>query len=262
MEIKSGREGGVPGLSRGLLALEYLCKHEGGVRISTLAEALHVPDNTMMRVMATLCDHGYATRDEETLGYTASRKVLSIARRLAEDRQLVDCALPSMRELCALTEETVVLAVWDQAAKSAVIIEQVPSPHTFRFVCDYGHHPRLHVSSCPKAIVAFFPDEERDRILKGYKFRRFTGTTLTSRKAFEKELASIRQRGYALDREEEMEGMLCASGPIFNCDGGVFASVTVTGPRTRIDPKRDLSRFGEAVKACTEAITAKYTNSM
>ncbi len=260
MRVKPGSEGGVPGLSRGLATLEYLCSHSGGARIRTVAEALGVPDNTMIRILGTLAEHGYVERDPDSLHYLPTRKVVTLAGKMADDRHLITCALGPMRDLRDKVSETVLLAVWDRT--SSVIVEQVQSHNTFRFVCDYGHRPTLHVSASPKAIIAFLPEAEQKRALEGYIFKKYTEHTITTRTAFEKELQAIRKRGYAFDLHEEVNGMLCAAAPVFNRERRPIASVTVTGPDNRIDMKRELPVIASATKACADEITRCYTDGL
>jgi IclR family acetate operon transcriptional repressor len=48
------------------------------------------------------------------------------------------------------------------------------------------------------------------------------------------ELAETRQRGYALDREERRQGVICLAAPIRERTGAVVAAVSVTGSLERM----------------------------
>src|ERR1700747_919490 len=67
---------------------------------------------------------------------------------------------------------------------------------------------------------------------------RFTSTTITERVALLKELAKIRDIGYAIDNEEHQPGLRCIGAPIRNASGKVFAGFSVSGPVRRITPAR------------------------
>ena len=61
----------------------------------------------------------------------------------------------------------------------------------------------------------------------------FTATTITSTSALALELARVRRRGVAVDREEFAEGFCCVSAPILAPDGSVAASIAVSTPAGR-----------------------------
>ena len=61
-----------------------------------------------------------------------------------------------------------------------------------------------------------------------------TPRTLTSLEALQAELARVRHQGYALDDEECEVGVRCVAVPVRDFTGRVVASVSVTGPATRM----------------------------
>ncbi len=61
----------------------------------------------------------------------------------------------------------------------------------------------------------------------------FTETTITSTSALDLELARIRRRGVAIDREEFAEGFCCVAAPIVAPDGRVAASLALSTPARR-----------------------------
>ena len=67
---------------------------------------------------------------------------------------------------------------------------------------------------------------------------RLTPKTITAPKAFEAELRRIRAAGYALDDEEQYEGLRCVAMPVFCYTGQVFASMCVLGPRHRMTQQK------------------------
>jgi IclR family acetate operon transcriptional repressor len=61
-----------------------------------------------------------------------------------------------------------------------------------------------------------------------------TPKTITTPAAFQAELRRIRTAGYAIDDEEQYEGLRCIAMPVFSYSGQVIASMCVLGPKHRM----------------------------
>jgi DNA-binding IclR family transcriptional regulator len=85
-----------------------------------------------------------------------------------------------------------------------------------------------------KAMLAFLPDEARAEAIARQSFHRFTEGTLTTPDALEAELAAIRGRGYAFDREEHEPGIICIAHPILTDGGRMLGALSVTGSTGRV----------------------------
>ncbi|MCX7824542.1 MAG: IclR family transcriptional regulator [Verrucomicrobiae bacterium] len=247
-------EAGVPILDRSLQILGHLLQTPQGQSLSEIARALDFPKNTVYRILNTLCAHDYVRRDEATRLYTLSRKMATLAYDSAQDRGLLENSLDVMRRLRDVAKETVVISILDR--NEGLVLEQVPSVHPFRFVCDPGTRQTIYASASTKAILAFLPDRERDAALKGVMFKRLTATTISSRAKFEKTLAAVRRVGYAVDRAEALDGVHCVAAPIFNHQGFPVAALTITGPAERI-PASQFPRLGALVVAHATEISKR-----
>ena len=71
---------------------------------------------------------------------------------------------------------------------------------------------------------------------------------MPSRRAFDKELAGIRERGYDITYGQKLAGAVGIGAPVFGIDGKVLGSICVTVPETRIAAK-DRPRLGGLVRA-------------
>ena len=139
-----------------------------------------------------------------------------------------------MQKIRDCFHETVGMAVLDERAAVGIIAAVVQETGRFGFTLCAGHRFPIHTGAPAKAILAYFPAERLEPLLRKTTFRRFTETTLTSRRAFQNELAEIRGCGYALDRAEEVEGCHCIAVPVFDRAGLPVAGVWFTGPSNRL----------------------------
>ncbi len=244
----------VPGLERALLILEFLDRRPAGCSVAEMAERLELPTNSVFRITFTLHELGYLRRDPATKRFTLTRKVLTLGYGHVEDSGIIGHALDVMRELRDATQETVVISIL--TAGEGFVLEQVPGSHPFRFVADPGARQPLHSSASCKAILSFLPSEELEAVLRSMKMPRLTSRTITQKNAYREELAEIRVCGYALDRAEHLEGVLCVAAPVFNAHGYPVASITVTGPTSR-HSEEELPELGEAVREHVRRVSAR-----
>ena len=235
----------VPAVVRSVRILELLAEHPEGCGVSTIAELTKIPKNSVFRIVTTLSDHGYLSREEESKIYRLSRKLLGLGYAAVDESSLIEKAADVLRDLRDATEETALLAVL--SGHQGVVLEQMPSNQPVRVMIQIGHRFPMHSSAPGKALLAFMPEAERQEFLREYKFIKFSAKTVTGVKAFEAELATIRKTGFAMDNEEEVDGVTCVGAPVLSRRGSPVAAIWVTGPVTRLGPKQ-FEEVGQQVK--------------
>jgi DNA-binding IclR family transcriptional regulator len=93
---------------------------------------------------------------------------------------------------------------------------------------------QLHCTATGKAILAFLPEDRVDDILDEHGLPERTGNTITDRDELHDELATVRERGYAYNDEEEVEGLRAVGAPVIDRDDTVLGSLSVAGPTSRL----------------------------
>lgn len=165
------------------------------------------------------------------------------------NQALYKTALPFMTQLRDSFTETIGLAVLDSMVPDGVIIGQIPGTQRFSFRLAVNQHFPLHAGAPGKAIVAFLPLKEQNDIISRMTFTRFNARTISTQKAFLKELARIRKQGYATDLAEEVEGCHCVSAPVLDQEQHPVAAIWITGPSNRFPE----SMFGTVAPAVIKA---------
>lgn len=87
----------------------------------------------------------------------------------------------------------------------------------------------MHCTSVGKTLVASLPDEKFEQIIRAKRFARHNDNTIVSVGALKKELARVREQGYALDDEEDELGVRCVGVPVFDGNHQVVAAMSVAG---------------------------------
>src|SRR5207244_10401496 len=100
-------------------------------------------------------------------------------------------------------------------------------PHV---VTDVGSRLPAYCTSLGKAMLAFLPDDEIDRLYDSpAELASRTRNTITTLARLKSELAAIRRRGYAVAQEETTEGIVCIGSPILGADGRPEAAISLAG---------------------------------
>ena len=222
----------VPNLSRALTILELLAEHPAGLTLADITRSLGFPKNSVFRVSMTLQQRGYLLRDDRTRRFTLSRKLLAMGYQMLCERPIVPTAIDVMRACRDIVKETVLIGTIVET--HCIVLEQVLGTHPFKFSVDAGARLPLHVCAPGKAILAHLPERERDELVARLTLTRYNERTITSRRTLLSELQGAREAGFALDRGEQLHGIVCVAAPVFDPHGYPVASIWVTGPSDRV----------------------------
>jgi DNA-binding IclR family transcriptional regulator len=138
--------------------------------------------------------------------------------------------LPYMKQLSEEIGETVDLSVRD--GDMMVFIDQIAAENQrLMAISAAGHAFPIHTCANGKAVLAGMDEDKLDALLTR-PLKAFTKTTIASKQKLKKELASIREAGFAIDAEEHQEGICAVGAQISAPDGQVFA-LSVPVPSVR-----------------------------
>jgi DNA-binding IclR family transcriptional regulator len=214
-------------VERAFAILEYLDGSRRGLNISELSRKLQIPKSTTHVIVLTLERLGYLAFDQWTRNYSLGLKVSGLGRGLMKSLSLPDTALRPMQWLVEMTRCTAQLAV--MADDQAMYIQKVEGPGLIQFDSYIGKRTNLHCTGVGKILLAYAAEPKREHILNKKSFARYTHKTITSANLLRKHLINVRQRGYALDDEEEELEVRCVAAPVFNQLGDFMAALTIAG---------------------------------
>jgi IclR family acetate operon transcriptional repressor len=141
-------------------------------------------------------------------------------------------SLPYLQELNRQTRETIHLTV--RHGLSAVYVEKLDSPEQLRIYSRIGAAVPLYCTAVGKVMLAYMPDDERERVLPQLALKHLTPNTVGSLQELKAELYRVRKNGYACDLEEHELHIRCVAAPIWDHAGGVSASLSITAPMVRM----------------------------
>lgn len=235
-----------------LRILEALDTSPSGLQLRQIAQQTGVHKSTAYRFVAHLESEGYLYRDDGG-AYIVGPKLARLGTGIPYHATLRKVSRPVLQEVWKALGETVNLGVLD--GPDTLYLDVLESPHQFRLVSEIGMRRPLNCTALGKTILAYLPAEEKEEVFSTLTFERLTRHTVPDLPRLKKELAKVRQQGYALDEQETVLGARCVAAPIMDRSGKVAAAISVSGPTTRITRERIQSIAG-TVKEGARAISA------
>ena len=247
--------GQVQSLSRALKLLNALSYYPQGLSLSDLAREVGLPNSTAHRLLTTLQNERYVRFDNEHSTWKIGVQAFQVGSAFVRSRELTQIARPVMQRLMSISGETVNLGVLDRC--EVIYLAQVETRKMMRAIAGPGGRVYIHASGIGKALLAFAPEEVREKIFNCWDPRPLTANTITSETALRKNLAQIRKRGFAIDDEETAVGLRCVASVVFDEHQEPVAGISVSGPAARITNSR-LGQLGAMVLEAAADITHEF----
>ncbi|GIU81800.1 MAG: IclR family transcriptional regulator [Acidobacteria bacterium] len=240
-------------VARALSMLELIAESRNGLTNSDLSRRLKIPKSSASYILRELERRNYVHRDKNGK-YRLGLKLMSLTSSAAVHLDIREIAKPVLEEFLEKSRlPEAHLAVLDNGR--AVYIEKVEDESCFiKMDIWVGHRLPVHTTAIGKALVAFLPKEEVLKILQIHGMEKRTKNTITSPQKFLLELEKVRKQGFAVDDEENSEGVRCVASPIFDSSGRVVAAFGTSSVTFYIDDAK-LPRIAELVKKSAAKIS-------
>jgi len=219
--------------ARALDILDVLCSHPDGLSFTTLLQILQFPKSSLHELLSILCARGYVDLDPDSRNYTPGIRVWENGQAYLQHRNLVCESRPVMESIVHALNETVQLAVLDGVEN--VYLAKVDCSHPLRLASEVGKRLPAHATGLGKVLLANLPDEELVARLRQHTLATFTPHTIADKALLLKELAAIRERGFAIDNEEYHLGLRCVAVPIRDSHDRDTAALSASIPIMRAD---------------------------
>jgi DNA-binding IclR family transcriptional regulator len=233
--------------------LECFSLQESRLPLTDIARRVGLPLSTAHRILATLRAVGIVEQEGTRDLYRLGLKLLELGSIVLANMDVHREALPYIEELVRETGETVHLGVAD--GSQVVSIEKMDSPHGLASNVTIGKGAPAYCTGVGKALLAFQPESAVDHVCR-LGLARHTPQTITDPETLRKELAQVRAQGYAVDNSEHQPDVRCVAAPIRNHSGNVIASLSISGPATRI-PKARVPALAARLCEVTAKLSAR-----
>ncbi|GGF30481.1 IclR family transcriptional regulator [Youhaiella tibetensis] len=201
------------------------------------------PRSTTHRLLAAMREVGFVEQDRERDHYRLGLRLFEFGNIVLANLELHREGRAIVDALNRLTGHAVHLAVFD--GLSAVVIQRTESHADGSVPATMVENSPAYCTSVGKAILAYQPLEVLERVVDA-GLKRYTETTITDRASLERELATTRERGFAIDEGEHQPGLRCVGAPIRNQSGAVFAAISVSSPAWQL-PLSEIDELNKVV---------------
>ena len=225
---------------------------ENGISLTELSAILSMPKSTAYRYLSTLLELGLAERTNLDRFYLGT-KVIELAGSFLANSDLRNESQPILTELAEMSSETIHLAM--PSGTEVVYIAKIESRHAWGMLSHIGTRQPMYCTALGKSILAFSDPKLLQEVLAGPPKSR-TSNTITSAEALEAELAMVRSRGFAIDDEENEDGICCVGAPIIDYASKAIAAISISGPRERMNRDRCF-QFGSLVRDAARRISKR-----
>lgn len=214
----------VPSLDRALTVLERLAQTKD-LTLGELAGETDIPQSTLFRIMSTLQERKYVSRDEDQKTYRLGLRLIELGRAYLNQTDLLAAAGSYLKRLADTCGESVFLGVLEE--EEVVFVRSEKSPKSAILVQRSGQRAPAYCTATGLAILAFRPDGEVEQLLDASDLEAHTPETTTNRAELRRTLETIRETRVAVVDGEYNPALLCVSSPVLDEKGEAVASLTV-----------------------------------
>jgi IclR family acetate operon transcriptional repressor len=250
----NGDRHSIQSVDRALYLLETIAEAGGEATLTELATRTGLNISTCHHLLATLIQRGFASKVTGRRRYALGARIVYLGHACLQV-DLPRRAQPYLENINRSTGETVHLAVLQ--GDSVVTLAVREARHAVRVETGkVGKVEAPHATSVGKAIMAWLPENEIGRIVRG-GMKRYTDNTVTDIPALIESLRIVRRNGFAIDREEYLPGVICVGAAIRDQAGAVIGAISASTPTMRATDEH-IALMRDEIAAATRALSAEY----
>jgi DNA-binding IclR family transcriptional regulator len=228
-----------------------------GATIPAISEKLGMSDSTIHRHLVSLQEYGYIVKyDDEyhiglrflTLGGYAQQQIIAYPKIKEKVDQLA--AKTGERAQFIVEERGMRVYLYTEVGESAV-----------QTGAHIGRRGPLHVSAAGKTILANLPESRVDEILDEHGFSGGTKHSISTREELDETLETVRERGYAFNKQETTEGVNAVGAPVLDNDDTVIGALSISGPAHRLKDDALVETGSKNVLAAANELELHITHS-
>ncbi|QBI55186.1 IclR family transcriptional regulator [Streptomonospora litoralis] len=234
-----------PAVTRAAAILDLLAERRGqAVPLADLARGLGLAKSSVSNICNALVESGLLRRTPE--GFGLGRRLVGYAEAYLAGVDIVREFQDVCRERAGSQEETVQLAVLSETGLEVVYLARRDGRHPVVLASQIGRPLPATTTATGKAMLAELAPQELALRLAAGPLPRLTGHSISEPDELRRDLAAVRERGYALDEGETLDGLLCLAATVPGAaTRGQAAAVSFTGLATAASADRQRERAAE-----------------
>ncbi len=231
--------------------LDSFCQEQKGLTLTEIVEKTGLGKNKVFRILYTLEQSRMVYRDGNHKFHLGFR-LAELAHNVHQHDLLLDVSETVMDDLLEATQESIFLGV--ASGHNALCIAARESTRSMRLYARVGILSPLYMGGVPKVLLAYMNLKQREKHLKHFE------KTVTAEDIdwgeFREKLATIRQQGHAITKDELDLGAHSVTAPVFDSSGRTIAGMSIAGPSVRFD-ENTIAGYVHLVREATLYVSAK-----
>jgi IclR family KDG regulon transcriptional repressor len=240
-------------LDRALAILEILSQEGPDLSLAEISERLQLHKSTAHRLMMVLERYKLIEKNSVSGRYRLGLKLFELGTKAVSQLDLRERARPFLERVVLETGETVHLCIMDDT--EVVYLDKVEPARSVRMASSVGRRNPAYCTAVGKAMMAYLSEAEVESIVRKQGLKSLTANTITTLYELKTELATIRKRGYAIDDEENEEGVRCVGCVVRGCSGEPVAAISISGPAFRVTREK-IEHLAKPVVAAARSLSA------
>lgn len=242
-------------IERAFAILEVL-REEKTMGVTELSDRLDLPKSTVHEYLRTLRTLGYIVNEGGR--YRLGFRLLEFGGQLKYRNRSFHVARPELERLVERTGELASINVEERGR--FVIVHAEYGDEALRLGIYPGMTIPIHSHAAGKVMLAHFPEEKVDRIVDEHGLSSVTEQSITDREELDDELAAIRDRGYAVDWNQQIVGMGVVAAPVQG-DDDVIGSLGIVCPTDRLRDEEYRAELAREVQKSANIVSVNYQYS-
>jgi DNA-binding IclR family transcriptional regulator len=247
---RTDTDGGTGTLGKAIAVLEAVASARKPMRFKDLLVTLDQPRGTLHRQISNLIDEGLLQVNADH-SYELGLRLLKFASNAWAGNRFREIAEPHLQALHDKVGETIHLGVLQ--GTEVIYLDKVESRQSVRMHSQIGNASPAFCTGVGKAAMSLLPEDDLRTRISGIHFHPYTPNTLKDAAALAAEIADIRAKGCAFDREEHEPGIHCIAAPIGAPERGFYAGISITAPVYRVDIEQ-LEGWSQEIRMAAAAI--------
>jgi DNA-binding IclR family transcriptional regulator len=220
-------------------------RERDGAGVTELANATGLSKSSVYKHLVSLLKHDFVVKDGDT--YRLGLRFLDLGGYVRERTPGATMIKLKLQELAERTEESAQFSV-EEHGQAVVLYREVSHRGVFS-KGRVGKRFHMHQTAAGKAILARRSDAWIREVVERRGLPPSTDQTIQDTEALFEELAAVRERGVAFNREESTEGLRAVGVPVMGPDGDVLGAFAVAGPTHRMRGERFETEVPELVRS-------------
>ncbi len=226
----------IQSVQRSLQILDLFDEQKIELKITDISERLGLHKSTVHSLLKTLQQSNYIEQNPENGKYRLGMKLVERGNLVIGTMDIRKVAKKYLLEIATKTGQTSHIGILD--GNAGMYIDKEEGELAIIRYSRIGRRIPLHSTAIGKVLLAYQKPEKTQQLLEGYEYAQLTDYTVQNEAELLEELERVRQQEFAVDNQENEQGVRCIAVPIKNEQNQVLAALSLSTLISRVNDEQ------------------------